>query len=82
MASLNKRIHKREDMIKVMECKSSQQSNQIIEFDCVISNISQSGLCLLATDALKNGQEITIKNHIPVVFCYAFPLPCHYLLDE
>ena len=64
MANLDKRMHKREDMIKVMECKSSQQSNQIIEFDCVISNLSQSGLCLLATGALKNGQEITIKNHI------------------
>jgi hypothetical protein len=51
-------------MAKAMECMLYQQSNQVIEFDCIIANISQSGVCLLAKDAPKNGQEITIKNHI------------------
>jgi hypothetical protein len=61
---MDKRRHKREDIIKAMECLSYQQSNQVIEFDCIIANLSQSGVCLLARDALKNGQEITIRDHI------------------
>lgn len=64
MAKKDKRRYKREDMVKAMECMSYQQSNQVIEFDCIIANISQSGVCLLAEDALENGQEITIKNNI------------------
>lgn len=50
-------------MAKAMECTLYQQSNPVREFDCIIANISQSGLCLHATEALKNGQIITVKNH-------------------
>jgi hypothetical protein len=64
MEKLNKRRHDRKDMVKAMVCTSYQQSNQVIEFDCIIANISQSGICLLTTDALNNGQAITIKNHV------------------
>jgi len=51
-------------MVKAMECTSYQQSNQLIEFDSFVTNISQSGICLVTTEALKNGQEIIIKNHV------------------
>jgi hypothetical protein len=61
---MDQRRHKREDIVKASECMLYQQSNQVIEFDCIIANISQSGVCLLARDALKSGQEITIKDHI------------------
>jgi len=64
MEILDKRRHNKKYMMKATECTSYQQSNQLIGFDCIIANISQSGLCLHATEALKNGQEITIKNNL------------------
>jgi hypothetical protein len=64
MEKSHKRRHERKDMVKALECTLHQQSNPMREFDCIIANISQSGLCLLATEALKNGQTITVKNHI------------------
>jgi hypothetical protein len=64
MEKSNKRRHARKDMVRAIECTLPQQSNPVREFDCIIANISQSGLCLLATEALKNGQTITVKNHI------------------
>jgi len=51
-------------MVKAMECMLYQQLNQVIEFDCILANISQSGICILTTDALQDGQNITIRNHI------------------
>jgi len=64
METTEKRRHKREDIVKAMEYTSYQQSNQLIEFDSFVTNISQSGICLLTTEALKHEQEIKIKNHI------------------
>ena len=64
MEKSDKRRHKREDMVRAITCTSYRQSNQLIEFDCFTANISQSGVCLLTTEALKNGQEIKISNHI------------------
>jgi hypothetical protein len=64
MEESHKRRHERKDMVKTMECALHQQSNPEREFDCIIANISQSGLCLLATEALTNGQTIIVKNHI------------------
>jgi hypothetical protein len=60
----DKRKHVREYLVKAIECTSYQQSNQQIEFDGVMANISQTGICLLTTEALKNGQEIIIMNHV------------------
>jgi hypothetical protein len=57
----DKRRHKREDMVKAIECTSYQHSNHPIEFDSFVTNISQSGICLVTTEALKNGQEIIVK---------------------
>ena len=51
-------------MMKAMECTAYQQSNQLIEFDCVSTNISQSGISLLTTEALKKEQVIKIKDHV------------------
>jgi len=64
METTEKRRHKREDIVKAMDYTSYQQSNQLIEFDSFVTNISQSGICLLTTEALKHGQEIKIKNHM------------------
>jgi len=64
MEKSEKRRHKREDMVKAIDYTSYQQSNQLIEFDSFVTNISQSGICLLTTEALKHGQEIKIKDHI------------------
>jgi hypothetical protein len=64
MEKSHKRKHERINMVKAVECTLYQQSNPVREFDCIIANISQSGLCLHATEALKNGQTITVKNHI------------------
>lgn len=64
MEKSEKRRHKREDIVKAMDYTSYQQSNQLIEFDSFVTNISQSGICLLTTEALKHGQEIKIKDHL------------------
>ena len=62
------RRHKREEIVKVMEGIKYQPSNQPIEFDCVSTNISQSGIGLLTTTALKKEQDIELINDI-------FPYP-------
>jgi len=64
MEKSEKRRHKREDIVKAMDYTSYQQSNQLIEFDSFVTNISPSGICLLTTEALKYGQEIQITDHI------------------
>jgi hypothetical protein len=64
MEKSEKRRHKREDMVKAMDYTSYQQSNQLIEFDSFVTNISQSGICLVTTAALKNGQEIILEDHV------------------
>jgi hypothetical protein len=65
-----KRMHERKEMVKAMECTLHQQSNPVREFDCIIdciiANISQSGLCLLATEALNNDQTIIVKNLLQI----------------
>jgi len=68
METSENRRHKREEIIKVMGCTIYQQSNQPIEFDCVSTNISQSGIGLLTTTALKKEQDIELINDI-------FPYP-------
>lgn len=60
----DKRRHKRTEIVKVMGNTSYRQSNQPIEFDSFVTNISQSGICLLTTEILEQGQEIHIENHI------------------
>jgi len=68
METSENRRHKREEIIKVMGCTIYQQSNQPIAFDCVSTNISQSGIGLLTTTALKKEQDIELINDI-------FPYP-------
>jgi len=70
MAKSEKRRHKRENIIKAAEYSAYQLSNRLIEFDSFVINISQSGICLVTTETLKNGQEIMIKNHV-----VPYPLP-------
>ncbi|MCG2722763.1 MAG: PilZ domain-containing protein [Thermodesulfovibrionales bacterium] len=64
METSEKRRHIREDIVKALEYTSYQQSNQLINFDCFVTNISQSGICLVTTAALKNGQEIILEDHV------------------
>lgn len=47
-----------------MECELKEQSRQDEIFDCIAANISQSGICILTTNPLQNGQEVNMKNHI------------------
>jgi hypothetical protein len=68
MENSHKRRHERKDLVKAIECTLYQQSSPVKDFDCIIANISQSGVCLHATEALENGQTITVNDHI-------FPCP-------
>ena len=60
METSENRRHKRAEIVKVMEGIKYQPSNQPIEFDCVSTNISQSGIGLLTTTALKKEQDIEL----------------------
>jgi len=64
MEKSERRRHKREDIVRIIDYTSYQESNQLIAFDSFVTNISQSGICLLTTETLKHGQEIKIENHI------------------
>jgi hypothetical protein len=64
MENSYKRMHERKEMVKAMECTLCEESNPVKEFDCIIANISQSGLCLHATEELNDGQTITVKHDI------------------
>lgn len=58
-----RRRHRRKYLAKALECelKGPKQEER---FDCIAANISQSGICLITTIPIQNGQEVTMKNHI------------------
>ena len=58
-----RRRHKRKYLANALECELKEPHQEEI-FDCVATNISQSGICLLTTNPIQNGQEVTMKNHI------------------
>jgi len=58
-----RRRHKRKYLANAMECELKELQQKEI-FDCVAANISQSGICLITTNPLQNGQKVTMKNHI------------------
>ena len=64
MTAVDKRRHRRADTISAVQYVTSLFHTDEI-FDGVISNISESGVCLLTTNPLSKGQDITIKNKIP-----------------
>jgi hypothetical protein len=63
MSEFDKRRHSRDDTISAVQYVLNRLHSEEI-FDGVIANISESGVCLLTTDPLGKGQDITIKNKI------------------
>ena len=64
----DRRRHKREYVASAMECALNDHPTQNETFDCIVADISESGVCLLAANPLEYGQEITMMDHI-------FPAP-------
>ena len=64
MKTTDRRRHKREYIARAMECVLSDHSSQNEKFDCIVADISESGVCLISTDPLEHGQEIKMLNHI------------------
>jgi hypothetical protein len=60
----DRRRHQRKYLANALECELKKQSHQEEQIDCVAANISQSGICLITTSPLQDGQEVTMKNHI------------------
>jgi len=58
-----RRRHRREYLANALECEL-KEPKQGERFDCIAANISQSGICLITTIPIQNGQEVTMKNHI------------------
>jgi hypothetical protein len=60
-----RRRHRRSDVANVMEyiMDSIDSLNSEEVFDGVIANISESGLCLLSTTYLSQGEQIHILKH-------------------
>jgi hypothetical protein len=64
METTDRRRHKREYITQAMECVLNDHSSQKEKFDCIVADISESGVCLIAADPLEHGQEIKMINHI------------------
>ena len=64
MGTLNRRSHERKYIVKATECVLNQHPIPNETFDCIIADISTSGLCLLTTQPVENGQVITMMNQI------------------
>ena len=60
----DRRRHKREHISRAMECVLNDRSSQNETFDCIVADISESGVCLIAANPLEQGQEIKMMNHI------------------
>ena len=59
----DRRRHRRKYLANALECELKQPHQEEM-FDCVAANISKSGICLITTNPLQDGQEVTMKNHI------------------
>ena len=64
MQTSDKRRHARKYIAKATECVLTQPPSPNEMFDCIVADISTSGLCLLTTQPIESGQEITMMNHI------------------
>lgn len=64
MIAFDKRRHIRYDTISEVQYVLNRMHSEEI-FDGVIVNISKSGICLLTTNPLNKGQDITIKSKFP-----------------
>jgi hypothetical protein len=67
MTAVDKRRHRRSDTIRAVQYVTTHVRKDEI-FDGVVSNLSESGLCLLTTNPLSEGQNITIRNRIQANF--------------
>ena len=64
MQTSDRRRHERKYIAKATECVLTQPPSPNEMFDCIVADISTSGLCLLTTQPIESGQEITMMNHI------------------
>jgi hypothetical protein len=64
MGMLNRRRHERKYVVKATECVLNQHPIQNETFDCIVADISTSGVCLLTTKPIPISQEVTLINHI------------------
>jgi len=64
MQPSDRRKHERKYIAKATECFLTEPPSQNEMFDCIVADISTSGLCLLTTQPVENGQVITMMNQI------------------
>jgi len=61
LKSRNRRKHERTSLNTVVEYSMNSSSNNKSSFYGIISDMSESGMCLLTTRHLKNGEKIILK---------------------
>ena len=61
LESSNRRKHERIPLNAVVEYFMNSSSNNKSSFYGIISDISESGMCLLTPSLLKNGEKILLK---------------------
>ena len=64
METWDRRRHERKDIVKATTCVFNQHPIPNEPFDCIVADISKSGVCLLTTIPIREGQEVTVMNHI------------------
>ena len=64
MSTLNRRRHQRKHIVKATECVLNQHPSTNETFDCIIADISTSGVCLLTTKPIQTSQKVTFMNNI------------------
>jgi hypothetical protein len=62
MQPSDRRRHERKYIAKTTECVLPPPSQNEM-FDCIVADISESGVRLLTTQPIENGQKITMMNH-------------------
>jgi hypothetical protein len=56
MGTLNRRRHERKYIVKATECVLNQHPIPNETFDCIVADISTSGVCLLTTKPIQISQ--------------------------
>lgn len=62
--SVRRRQHKRSLMIKTVEYSVITSSDNTLSYG-IISDMSESGMCLLTTNPLEGGEQVVIKKGNP-----------------
>ena len=64
MQPSDRRRHERKYIAKTTECVLTHPPSQNEMFDCIVADISTSGVCLLTTKPIQISQEVKLMNHI------------------